>query len=155
MGVQVMVRRVRLLLALGVLAALLLTSVAPAAAGGRKVFDSSLVPIPTGGLVLDGVAGGAVPWSIDEGRATLTADGRLHVEVQGLVVTASGTNPSTTGRAAVVCAGAVVAMTDAVPFSTGGNAEIDAQVTVPSPCLDLAVLFLNGAGTRWFAVTGL
>jgi hypothetical protein len=149
-----MFRRIRFALALGLIGALLLTSVGSAAAGGRKVFDSSLAAIPTGGLVLDGVTGGGVPWSIDEGRATLTADGRLHVEVQGLVVTASGVNPSPTGRAAVVCAGAVVAMTDAVPFSTAGDAEVDAQVDVASPCLDLAVLFLNGAGTRWFAVTG-
>jgi len=150
-----MFRRARFALSLGVLGALLLASVGPAAAGGRKIFDSSLVPIPTGGLVLDGVTGGGVPWSIDEGTATITAGGRLHVEVQGLVVTATGTNPSTTGRAAVVCAGTVVAMTDAVPFSAAGDAEVDATVSIPSPCLDLAVLFLNGAGTRWFAVTGL
>jgi hypothetical protein len=150
-----MVRRFRFVVAAGLIAAVALTSASSALASGRKVFDSSMVGIPTGGLVLDGVTGGGVPWSIDEGRATLTADGRLHVEVEGLVVTASGTNPSPTGRAAVACDGAVVATTDAVPFSATGDAEIDATVSLPSPCLDVAVFFLNGAGTRWFAVTGI
>ena len=77
------------------------------------------------------------------------------VLVAGLVVASSGVNPSPTGRAAVACAGAVVATTDAVPFSSAGDAEVDAMVSLPSPCLDLAVFFLNGAGTRWFAVTGI
>ena len=150
-----MYRKVRFALALGLVAALLLASVSTATAGGRKLFDSSMVAIPTGGLALDGLAGGGVPWAIDEGQATLTADGRLHVEVQGLVLLSTGTNPVTSGRAVVACAGVPVAFTDPVPFSVpGGNAEVDAQVTLPSPCLDLAVFFTS-ATNRWFAVTGL
>ena len=37
-------------------------------AGGPKILDSGMVGIPTGGLVLNGVVGGGVPWAIDEGR---------------------------------------------------------------------------------------
>jgi len=149
-----MSRTVRLVLSLGLVAVLAIATVSTAAAGGRKIFSSSLVGLPTGSLVLDGLTGGGVPWSIDEGTATLTADGRLHVEVQGLVITSTGVNPVPTGRAIVVCQGAPVAQTDTVPFSTAGDAVIDAQVSVPSPCLDLAVFFTN-ASNRWFAVTGI
>ena len=149
-----MFRRVRFLAALALVATLLVASVGTTAAGAKQIFSSSLVGIPTGGLVLDGVTGGGVPWSINAGRAVLTEDGHLSVVVQGLVVASSGVNPITTGRAAVVCAGAVVATTDAVPFSSDGDAQVNATVSLPSPCLDVAVFFLNGAGTRWFAVTG-
>jgi hypothetical protein len=149
-----MSRTVRLTLALGLVAVLAFATVSTAAASGRKVFSSGMAGLPTGSLVLDGLTGGGVPWSIDEGSATLTADGRLHVEVQGLVVASSGVNPVGTGRAVVVCAGVPVAFTDTVPFSMpDGNAEVDAQVSLPSPCLDLAVFFTN-ASNRWFAVTG-
>jgi len=150
-----MVRKLRFLAALGLLATLLAVSVGTTSAGSKAIFDSSLVGIPTGGLVLDGITGGGVPWSINAGRAVVTEDGRLSVTVQGLVVTSSGVNPITTGRAAVVCAGVVVAMSDVVDFSPTGNAQVNTTVSLPSPCLDLAVLFLNGAGTRWFAVTGV
>jgi hypothetical protein len=149
-----MVRTVRFVVALALLGILLMTWVGSTAAESRKTFESSLVGIPTGGLVLDGVTGGGVPWSINAGRAILTEDGGLHVVVNGLVVTATGANPSATGRAAVICDGAVVAMTDPVDFSPTGDAVVNASVSIPSPCLDVAVMFLNGAGTRWFAVTG-
>jgi hypothetical protein len=149
-----MVRRVRFVVAAGLIAAVALTSASSALASGRKVFDSSMVGIPTGGLVVDGLTGGGVPWVIDEGRATLTADGRLHVEVQGLVLASAGTNPVTSGRAVVACDGVAVAFTDTVPFSSTGDAEVNATVSLPSPCLDLAVFFTS-ASNRWFAVTGI
>jgi len=149
-----MLGRLRFIAALGLLATLLTVSVGTTAAGAKQIFGSSMVGIPTGGLVLDGLTGGGVPWSINAGRAVLTDDGHLSVVVQGLVVTSSGVNPSATGRAAVVCAGTVVATTDPVAFSPAGDAQINTTVSLPSPCLDIAVFFLNGAGTRWFAVTG-
>jgi hypothetical protein len=151
-----MIRRVRFALALTLLVVLAAASVATANASGRKVFSSSMVSIPSGAPALFGVPGGGVAWIIDEGSATLTADGRLHVEVQGLVVAASGVNPVHTGRAIVACNGAAVASTDAVPFSGSGDAEVDATVSLPSPCFAPTVFFagVTGGGDRWFAVTG-
>lgn len=154
-----MVRSLRLGLATTLLVALALGTIASvSAAGSRKVFDSTMVGIPTGAPTLFGVAGGGAPWVIDEGRATLTADGRLHVEVQGLVLASSGTNPIHTGRAIVACNGAAVASTDAVPFSATGDAEVDATVSLPSPCFAPAVffagIFASPPTDRWFAVTG-
>jgi len=151
-----MSRGIRLAIAGALLAALALGTVSTAAASGRKVFSSSMVGIPTANLALFGVAGGGVAWDIDEGSATLTADGRLHVEVQGLVLATTHTNPIDFGRAIVACGGAAVASTAAVPFSDAGDAEVDATVSLPSPCLAPAVFFagITGAGDRWFAVSG-
>lgn len=148
-----MVRKARFVLALSLLAVLTAATVATTDAGGRKVLDSTMAGLPTGSLPLYGLTGGGVPWSIDDGRVLLFSDGRLHVEVEGLVVTASGVNPVATGKAVVTCGGTPVAETATVPFSPTGDAEIDAVVSLPSPCLGPAVFFTNATG-RWFAVTG-
>jgi hypothetical protein len=145
-------------LGLGLLAILVLAfgSVASTTAGGPKVLDARMVGIPTGGLVLQGVTGGGAPWFLDEGRAMLFADGRLHVEVDHLVL-GNGTNPITQGRAIVTCAAAPAASSPIVPFSSAGDAEVDTVVSLPAPCLAPAVFFagvLASGAERWFAVTG-
>jgi hypothetical protein len=109
--------------------------------------------LPTGSLVLNGLTGGGVPWSIEDGHVQLFADGRLHVDVEGLVITATGVNPVTTGRAVLTCNNAPVAETAIVPFSGTGDATIDTVIDLPSQCLAPAVFFTN-ATDRWFAVTG-
>ena len=151
-----MSRSLRLAASAAVLGALLLGSVSATIAGGPKVLDARMVGIPTGGLALHGIAGGGVPWAIDEGRAKLFADGRLQVEVRGLVVASSGINPVATGRAIVTCSSVAVASTDAVPFSRTGDADVDTTINLPSTCLAPAVFFagITGQGDRWFAVTG-
>ena len=148
-----MVRKARSVFALSLLIVLTAATVATTSAGGRKILDSTMAGLPTGSLPLDGLTGGGVPWSIDEGRVLLFADGRLHVEVEGLVITATGVNPVTTGKAVVTCGGAPVAETATVPFSATGDAEIDTVVELPSPCLGVAVFFTNVTSRR-FAVTG-
>ena len=152
-----MSRFVRLAISSIALAALVLGSVSATVAGGPKVLDARMAGIPTGGLALHGIAGGGVPWVIGEGRAKLFADGRLQVEVRGLVLASNGTNPVGTGRAIVTCSSVAVDSTDAVPFSPAGDADIDTIVDLPSTCLAPAVFFagVTGAGDRWFAVTGL
>jgi hypothetical protein len=151
-----MFRIARLSVATAVLAALAIGTVAPVGAGGPKVLDATMAGIPVAGMSLDGIAGGGVPWVIDEGRAKLFADGRLEVEVEGLVLATTHVNPVATGRAIVTCANAVAATSAAVPFSSTGNAEVSTHVTLPHPCLAPAVFFagVTGNGDRWFAVTG-
>ena len=151
-----MSRSIRLVLAGAVLAALAVGNVASTAAGGPKVLDATMAGIPTGGLGLHGLIGGGVPWSIESGHAKLFADGRLHVDVEGLVVAASGVNPVGTGKAVVTCSSVEVASSPAVPFSTAGDAVVDATVSLPASCLAPAVFFsgITGNGPRWFAVTG-
>ena len=145
-------RSVRVALSLAILAALAVSTVASTVAGGPKVLDSRMTGLPTAGLVVDGVTGGGLPWTLDEGRAKLFADGRLEVEVEGLTLL-NGTNPVTSGHAVVTCNGAPVASTENVPFSAAGDATVTARVELPSPCLAPAVFFTNATG-RWFAVTG-
>ena len=152
-----MPRRLRLGLAMVVLAALTIGTVATTTAGGPKVLDARMAGIPTGGLALHGLSGGGVPWKIDEGRAKLFADGRLEVEVQGLTLL-NGTNPIANGRAVVTCSSVAAASSPVVPFSAAGVALVTAVVELPSPCLAPAVFFvgvLASGAERWFAVTGL
>ena len=151
-----MSRSLRLAITTIALAGLVLGSVSTTIAGGPKVLDARMTGIPTSGLVLHGITGGGVPWKIDEGRAKLFADGRLQVEVRGLVVASSGVNPVATGRAIVTCSSVAVASTGAVPFSPTGDADVDTSINLPSTCLAPAVFFagVTGNGDRWFAVTG-
>ena len=152
-----MSRSLRLAVAAAVLAALVLGSVSATIAGGPKVLDARMVGIPTNGLVLHGITGGGVPWAIDEGRAKLFADGRLQVEVRGLVVASSGVNPVATGRAIVTCSSVAVASSGAVPFSPTGDAD---RRHHHQPAVDRASPrrssspAITGQRRRWFAVTG-
>lgn len=148
-----MSRAIRVTLSLALLIALAVATVSTASAGGRKVFDSTFAGLPVPGTVLDGLTGGGAPWVIEDGKAIVFADGRLHVEVEGLIIPTLGRNPVATGKAVVTCGGVKVAETALVPFSPEGDAEIDAVVTLPSPCQGLTVFFTN-ATDRWFAVTG-
>ena len=148
-----MVRAVRLALAASLIGILAIASTSGAAAGGRKLLDATMTGLPTGSLLLDGVTGGGVPWSITDGHVQLFADGRLHVDVEGLVITATGVNPVTTGKAVLACGDAPFSSTDVVPFSSTGDATIDTVIAVPAQCLAPAVFFTNASG-RWFAVTG-
>ena len=50
-----------------------------------------------------GINGGGVPWVIGSAHGRLRADGRLTVEVEGLVVASSGANPAATFKAIVSC----------------------------------------------------
>jgi hypothetical protein len=155
-----MLRRVRPALVAAFSASLVVAGATVAAnGGGHKLVDQAMFGIPTGGLTLGGVAGGGLPWVIDEGHADLRADGRLHIEVRGLVLGAGaaiGTNPIPTGVGIVSCGGAAAATTDPVPYSPQGDATVDARVSLPADCLAPTVFFagVTGAGPRWFAVNG-
>ncbi len=146
---------------LGAAAAAVLAVGVVAAGSGAPVLDASMAGIPASlaGQSFMGVQGGGLPWSIERGDARLSRNGRLHVEVEGLVLAAgpaAGTNPIRTGVAIVTCGGAPVATTAAVPYSAAGDAEVEAIVTLPEPCLAPAVFFagVTANGPRWFAVTG-
>jgi len=148
-----MSRIVRLVLALTLLVVLTASIATSAMAGGRKVLDSTMAGLPVASTLLDGLTGGGLPWSIDEGRAQLFADGRLHVDIEGLVLTSTGANPITMGKAVLTCGGAPFSETGLVPFSGTGDATIDTVIALPALCQAPAVFFTN-AGNRWFAVTG-
>src|SRR5262245_1763830 len=107
-----------------------------------------------------GVPGGGVPWQIDSASGRLRADGRLQIDVEGLVLVATGVNPVGTFKAIVSCQSSAAGLpttvnvsTDPVPATMTGDAEIDAKLALPSPCF-APIVFVTSGGGSWFAVTG-
>ncbi|HEX5502409.1 MAG TPA: hypothetical protein VFW96_07275 [Thermomicrobiales bacterium] len=116
-----------------------------------------------------GVPGGGLPWIISEGRGELSADGHLEVRVRGLVLARmapvpanlQGVNPVPNFRAIVSCLSidamgnptTVNVTTDPFPASTTGDAEIEAWVSLPHPCI-APIVFVTSPTGAWFAATG-
>lgn len=124
--------------------------------GGRTILDAELAgSLTTDPVLFQNVAPGGANWVIGNGEARLRHDGRLDVRVRGLVLTSSGANPITQLSASVACNGAVVATTAVVPFSSTGDAKINAKVALPKRCIAPVVL-LNprGVATVYIGVTG-
>lgn len=156
-----MSRSIRIAAALGLVGALALGGTVAATAGGQKVLDASMTGLPaamTGQTFLGAKAGG-LPWRLERGEALLFADGRLQVQVAGLVLAAGpseGTNPVPAGRALVSCDGMVVAESSDVPYSASGDAMVNERVALPGSCVAPTVFFagiVKGA-PLWFAATG-
>jgi hypothetical protein len=160
----------RLVLLLSLLAVTGLAVVFGATAGGNtaKVLKfERMAPVvaPFTGSTnpIRGINGGGVPWSIESGRGFLRADGRLHIEVEGLIIPALGRNPVPAFRGVVNCLTpdapmtGVNLVTDPFPATMSGDAEIDATVDLPEMCVAPIVFVTNGTGSApgaWFATTG-
>ena len=99
----------------------------------------------------------------------LRASGRLKVEFEGLVIgpngpaAVAGTNPVSLMKVTVSClsvdaAGLAVTTnvsTDPFPVDKAGDGEVEATVSLPSPCIAPIIFIANGnAAGAWFAVTG-
>ena len=112
------------------------------------------------------VPGGGTPWTLKRGEGELTDDGELEIKVRGLVLAAganAGTNPLAQFRGLVSCLRADATIenvsTDLFPATTGaasaggGNARIEAELTLPQPCI-APIIFVTSPTGSWFAVTG-
>lgn len=157
--------------------ALAMALVAPAlglgGGDGRKVSDAKVLgsvsePYTGSANAIRGVPGGGLPWEIGDATADLRADGRLHVEVEGLVLARrapvpanlQGTNPIAQFKAMVSCltttSGAATTSnvsTPLVPASPAGDAEIEATVDLPTPCF-APIVFVTSPSGAWFAISG-
>ena len=131
----------------------------------RPVFRSSLAPCPgSGGPTIHGVGPCLDSWSLEEGSVRLGQGGSFELEVEGLVITATGTTSPVTGISAALFCGAdtnttPAATTGVVPLSTDGDASIETTVALPSTCVAPIVLvnFAKGSTlitTRYIALTG-
>jgi hypothetical protein len=155
-------------LALVAIATLGVPAFSSAGADGRKVLSAHVLTPVTGPYVgstnpIRGVSGGGLPWRLTSGDADLRADGRLHLDVEGLVFAAGpneGTNTIPMFKAIVSCqtiasGAATVANvpTGLFPASTAGDATIDTMVSLPSPCV-APILFVTSPTGFWFAATG-
>jgi len=110
------------------------------------ILRSALAPsVPTDAPIF-AVAPGGVAWTLNRGSVRVQASGRVEVEVRGLVLMSTGTNPIPDIAASVYCNGVVAAPTLPVAFSANGNAEIESTATLPSTCMVPAVLLHPATG---------
>lgn|SRR5574341_107755 len=149
------------------LALCLLTAIPAAAGGVPKILEfDTMAPVVAPFLnpnnPIRGVNGGGVPWQIAAAEGELKIDGTLEISVRGLVIVATGVNPSPTFRGIVSCLSSdgagnmttVNVTTGEFPATTTGDSDIEAVINVPDPCFAPIIFVTNSAGTRWFAVTG-
>jgi hypothetical protein len=166
-------KTVVLVLGLAVLAALAVPALGLGGGDGRKVLDADvLAPViePYTGAAnpIRGLPGGGLPWELKSGDANLRADGRLHVNVQGLVLARrapvpanlQGTIPFTQLGAIVSCqtttnGTATVANVPTKLFDVTprGDGHLDTSVALPSPCF-APIVFVTAPTGAWFAITG-
>jgi hypothetical protein len=110
-----------------------------------------------------GVSGAGAPWVIGSATGELTTTGHLEITVTGLVLTSTLSNPIATFRATVSCLNSANAIqnvaTGAFPATTGpassggGNASIEADLSLPQPCI-APIIFVTSPSGSWFATTG-
>ena len=147
--------------------------IAPAKADSPTILSfGNMVGIPLGltgaqsQLPLRGINGGGLPWMLTSANGFLKANGKLKVEVEGLVLAAganAGSNPIASFRAIVSCVNSDGTfsniLTSAFPATTGsalsggGNADIETTVVLPQPCI-APIVFVTSPGGAWFAATG-
>lgn len=159
---------------LAAVAALMAPALGLGSADGRKVLDAKVLgpvsePYTGAANAVRGVPGGGLPWVIGDASADLRADGRLHVDVEGLVLARrapvpanlQGTNPIPQFGAIVSClttvggaATTATLATSTAPASSAGDAELDTTVNLPSPCF-APIVFVTTPGGAWLAVSGL
>ena len=95
------------LVAVVTLAAIGVTAAVSGGDGRTVVKFDTMAPVvaPYTGATnpIRGVNGGGVPWKLESAQGRLRADGRLDIEVEGLVLVSTGLNPSPTFRGVVSC----------------------------------------------------
>ena len=169
-----MKRSVQVSLVAILISVLVFAGSAPAAsASNMKILQfSTMVGLPSGLTgaqsqgPLRGMSGGGLPWMVGSATGSLTASGRLKVEVEGLVLAAganAGSNPLSSFRAVVSCVTSNGSFdniqTAAFPATTGpasaggGDADIETTVSLPQPCI-APIIFVTSAGGAWLAATG-
>jgi len=110
-----------------------------------------------------GVKGGGLPWVISEGEISVSASGRVKMEVEGLVIdpavpnpAVAGINPSPVFKVTVSCLDAdgkaTNVSTDATPATKTGNAELETTIALPAVCMSPKAFVTSGGGA-WFAQT--
>lgn len=147
---------------------------APAWSSGKdKVLEFDTMAPVDGAFVgpanpIRGVSGGGLPWQIEEVTGELRVDGRLEVEVEGLVLlddasvpeAVRGINPIPNFQAIVSCLTDVDGLVETVnvssglfPANTEGDSKIEATLDLPSPCV-APIVFVASPTGAWFSATG-
>ncbi len=121
----------------------------PAKRTGAPLIDESLAPSQPTDPMLHGVFPGSLPWVLKRGEVRLKRDGKLDLQVKGLVIPVApftGTpGPVTKISASLYCGAdsntAPADTTQEVPISRKGDARIrDMHFAVPATCLAPVIL---------------
>ena len=146
-------------------AAMVVKAVPPGGPASQMLEFNTMFPVsgPSVGTTnpIRGISGGGVPWIITEARGELRSDGKIEVNVEGLVLASSHSNPVPNFRAVVSCQSIdgtgnpsiVNVSTGDFPASSTGDAMIEDTVELPHPCI-APIVFVTNSALRWFAVTG-
>jgi hypothetical protein len=118
-----------------------------------------------------GVPGGGLPWDLEGAEGQLGTDGKLKIDVFGLVLADDPRvpverrlmNPQSDFRAIVSCLTideldptmvvTVNVMTGLFPTGVAGDATIEEMLMLPHPCF-APIIFVTSPTGSWFAVTG-
>ena len=135
------------------------------AANADEILSAKLRPCVKDGATFGDVGSCGKVWKLGSGEAKLEADGKIKVEVKGLVL-----NDASTGEfngtpdgvtdvvATVICGGNLAAMAERVPRSNPkGDAKAEAELAIPAKCEKPVVLLREvweGKVGGWLAGTG-
>jgi len=117
----------------------------------------TIVGLHQPGNLVDGIPGGAQPWSTLEGEASVDLrTGDVEFDVRGLVLAggdAVGTTANiTTVAGTIACGAGAIASTPQVPLSAQGNARFEGAVMLPASCTGANIDFLvTIPAGRWIA----
>jgi hypothetical protein len=150
-------------ISLSILAFCLAVAAMPQAGAADSVVKASLRACPTGTAIGDVGSCGKI-WKIGSGEALLHSNGKLSIQVKGLVLNDASTgefNGTADGVThvvgAVLCAGAVAAQTEWSPLSKDGTARINAKLSLPSSCIAPTLVVRevwDGKVGGWLAAAG-
>jgi len=131
---------------------------------GAPLIEASLAPSQPTDPAFHGVSPGGAPWVLKRGDVQLKSEGKLTLQVKGLVIPApagDGTAGGVTTISASLYCGAdadtvAADTTEQVPISRRGDARIrDRSFTAPSTCLAPVILVHpNGNTATYIAVDG-
>jgi hypothetical protein len=129
-----------------------------------RAAEASLMACPSDKTVIGGVNACGKVWKLNSGNAALSPDGKLVVDLHGLVLNDAsvgqfnGTPDGVDAVAvAIVCGGTVEAQTEPVALSKTGDAHIATTVTVPKSCTSPTILVrerYEGKIGGWLAASG-
>ncbi len=132
---------------------LLVGASAGSASAQPDLFKTGVEGIQVAGQLIAGISGGA-PWDVADGAAKIKPEGDIKVELEGLVLTAPIIASDPVFPVLGVCASLVCQKTAAGDptneqvattgnfslSSVTGNAEVDANITLPAVCVAPIVL---------------
>jgi hypothetical protein len=137
--------------------------------GGSLVRSEHLIgvqaPFTGSAHPVHGVNGGGAAWVLSEGELRVRADGRVRMEVEGLVLDPAtvpaprgGTNPIANFKVVISCGNGdgtfTLVSTGLTPASPTGDASLRTKVTLPAMCDD-PIAFITSPGGAWFAATSV